>query len=98
MTTRLADRRRGMRKIRSGISGSAESLPSTSTKAASRRIPSARGARTPGAAEQDPGAPAEPGHRAPHPERPVAIATLGERGGDDGQAGRGDDRRADALE
>jgi hypothetical protein len=42
--------------------------------------------------------PAGPGHRREHPEGPVALAALGEVGGDQGQRGRGGDGAADPLE
>ncbi len=49
------------------------------------------------ATEEDTDGGAEPAHRAPHAERPGAVAVVGEGGGEDRQAGRGHQRRADAL-
>jgi hypothetical protein len=50
------------------------------------------------AAEQDAGRAAGAGHGAPDAERPVALRALGERRGDDGERGGGDQRGAQALE
>ena len=50
------------------------------------------------AAEQGAGRAADPAHRRPEPERPVALGALGEGGGDDRQAGGGDHRGAEALQ
>ena len=49
-------------------------------------------------AEEHPGRAAGAGDRAPDAQCAVALGTLGERGGDDRQRRRGDDRRAEALD
>src|SRR5581483_6107570 len=49
------------------------------------------------AAEQRPRGGADRAHRTPEPERPVARRALVERGGDDRQRGRRDQRPADPL-
>src|SRR4051812_35554740 len=49
------------------------------------------------AAEQNAGSPGRAGDRAPGPERLVALGTVLEQGGDDGESGRGDKRGAQAL-
>ena len=50
------------------------------------------------AAQQHPGSAADAAHGAPGGQRAVARAPLGERGREDRQCGRGDDRRAEALQ